>query len=252
MRTLSFINLKGGVGKTTIATNVAYALAESWDVKVLFIDNDKQGDASSWFNAHRDGTLTNILLDGNSAEEVIQRTRYPNIDILPSDMGLIDAQRAVIKNDTTRQDDILKKALAKVADKYDICIIDSPPDVNICVFNALVITDDVIIVTEPSLYSLDGVYKMADEIKKATRYNQKLNLCGVLLNKFQNTTTGYSCIDELEKHFSVFDTRIRMGRTTKDRLDSAVFKKKSIYETSPTCGFARDLIKFIEKLIQGE
>ena len=46
MKTISLINLKGGVGKTTIATNLAYLLAESWELRVLFIDNDKQGNAS--------------------------------------------------------------------------------------------------------------------------------------------------------------------------------------------------------------
>ena len=44
MKTISLINLKGGVGKTTIATNLAYLLAESWELSVIFIDNDKQGN----------------------------------------------------------------------------------------------------------------------------------------------------------------------------------------------------------------
>ena len=65
MKTISFINLKGGVGKTTISTWLAYLLAESWDLRVLFIDNDKQGNASRWLGAdERKGTLTNILMDG--------------------------------------------------------------------------------------------------------------------------------------------------------------------------------------------
>ena len=51
MKTISFINLKGGVGKTTLSTWLAYLLAESWDVRVLFIDNDKQGNASRWQGA---------------------------------------------------------------------------------------------------------------------------------------------------------------------------------------------------------
>ncbi|MBP1682511.1 MAG: putative chromosome partitioning ATPase ParA [Firmicutes bacterium] len=246
MKTISFINLKGGVGKTTISTNAAYALAESWEARVLFIDNDKQGNASAWFNASSDGTLTNILLDGVSAREVIQKTRYPNIDVISSDMGLVDANLAVLKDDMIKQDDILKKALEAVQDQYDICIIDNPPDMNISVLNALVVTDDVIIVTTPDAYSLQGVYKMADEIKKARIFNASLSIRGVLLNKFASTKNGYIYIDELKKNFPVFAQKIRF---TQDRLDATTTEKRSIYETSPGCGFARDLIKFVEKLV---
>ena len=90
MKTLSFINLKGGVGKTTIATNLSYLVAESWGLRVLFIDNDKQGNASRWFGADEEkGTLTNILMDGAKASEVIQHSRYEGIDFIAADMGLI-------------------------------------------------------------------------------------------------------------------------------------------------------------------
>lgn len=246
LKTISFINLKGGVGKTTISTNVAYALSESWGARVLFIDNDKQGNASSWFNANTDGTLANIFLDGVSALDVIQQTRYPHIDIIASDMGLVDANLAILKDGTIKQDDILKNALNEVKDFYDICIIDNPPDMNVSVLNALIVTDDVIIITTPDAYSLQGVYMMADEIEKAKPFNIDLKIRGVLLNKFASTRNGYAYIDDLKKSFPVFSSRVRY---TPDRLDATTRQKKSIYETSPQCGFARDLVNFIEKLV---
>ena len=90
MKTISLINLKGGVGKTTIATNLAYLLSESWELRVLFIDNDKQGNASRWFGADEaKGTLSNILMDGAKASDVIQHSRVPNIDFIAADMGLL-------------------------------------------------------------------------------------------------------------------------------------------------------------------
>lgn len=73
MKTISLINLKGGVGKTMLATNLAYLLAESWELRTLVIDNDKQGNASRWLGADETkGTLSNILMDGVGARGVIQ------------------------------------------------------------------------------------------------------------------------------------------------------------------------------------
>ena len=139
MRTIGFINWKGGVGKTCIAINTAYALAESWGARVLFIDMDKQANASYWFGKDdTKGTLGNILVKGTSAEEVsnikamsaeevIQKTRYPKIDLIAGDPNLLDINLAILKNNVGRQDNILKEALKRVQGKYDICIVDNPP-----------------------------------------------------------------------------------------------------------------------------
>lgn len=251
MKTVSFINLKGGVGKTTVATNLAYALAESWGLHVLFIDNDKQGNASSWFNADPNkGTLTNIFLDGVTADEVIQHTRYPNIDLIASDMGLIDANFSVIKNESVKQDDILKRALREASNRYDICIVDNPPDINMSVFNSLVITDDVVIVTFPEFDSLAGVYKMADAIEQAKMFNPSIRIRGVLFNEFMSTSDIYGYVDEMEKKFPVFSSHIRYAtRVAKDHMNVARSKKLSLFEEYPNCGVSRDLLKFAEELM---
>ena len=64
MKTISCINLKGGVGKTTIVTNAAFALANFWGARILVIDNDKQGNASLFLGGHAKATLTDLLLEG--------------------------------------------------------------------------------------------------------------------------------------------------------------------------------------------
>ena len=69
MRTIGFINWKGGVGKTSIAINTAYALSESLGARILFIDMDKQANASYWFEKNKNvGTLGNILVKRTEAE----------------------------------------------------------------------------------------------------------------------------------------------------------------------------------------
>ncbi|MBO6210432.1 MAG: AAA family ATPase, partial [Schwartzia sp.] len=186
MKTISFINLKGGVGKTTIVTNAAFALANFWGARVLVIDNDKQGNASLFFGGNpKKATLTNLLLDGASAKACIQPTRYTpewfvkrrrdqrktvhfrdaQIDIIASDMGLMEANLAKLEDKEETQDDILKNALGEVADDYSVCLIDNPPDINISVLNALVASDSVIIVSTPDAYSVQGVYEMAGMIE---------------------------------------------------------------------------------------
>jgi len=262
MRTIGFINWKGGVGKTCIAINTAYALAESWKAKVLFIDMDKQANASYWFDKDDSkGTLGNILVKGTdaeevanikamSAEEVIQKTRYKNIDLIAADPNLLDINLAILKNKIGRQDNILKEALKSVQKNYDVCVVDNPPDSNIPVLNGLEIIDDVIAVTLPNRFSLNGISQLEQEIKN---YNAilKLNIAirGVLVNQFTSTEGCYKIVRELrDKGYKIFP-HIRGGKPTQNWLDRVINEQKSIYELSPNSGFAKDLMKFIENLV---
>jgi len=253
MKTISFINFKGGVGKTTIATNFAYAVNSSIDgVKILYIDNDKQGNSTKWFGGDTDrGTITNIMMGDAKAEEVIQPTRYPNIDLIASDTGLIEANAAAIKNESINQAVILKDALLPVADKYHICIIDNPPDINVSVLNSLAITDDVVIVTFPDLDSLDGVYQMVDQIEMVKQINPMLQLKGVLINAFVSDDAVYDCIRELKQHeLPIFNAKVHYAtKTAKKHLNVARRDKKSIFEEYPNCLVARDIWAFTKEIL---
>ena len=264
MRTIGFINWKGGVGKTCIAINTAYALSESWGAKILFIDMDKQANASYWFEKDENkGTLSNILVKGTNAdevteikamtaEEVIQRTRYPKIDLIAADPSLLDINLAILKNRVGRQDNILKEALKLVQGNYDVCIVDNPPDSNIPVLNGLEIIDDVIAVTLPNKFSLSGIAQLEQEIQNYNSIlNLKIEIRGVLVNQFTSTNSCYRIIQELKtKGYRIFPP-IKGGKPTQNWLDKAINEQKSIYELSPRSGFARDLMRFIENLVEG-
>ena len=271
VKTISCINLKGGVGKTTIVTNAAFALANFWGARVLVIDNDKQGNASLFFSSDsQKPTLTNLLLDGADIRECIQPTRYipewfinrrrnqrqkvhfrnARIDLIASDMGLMDANLAILANSDKRQDNILREALAKINNAYDICLIDNPPDVNISVLNALTASDEVIIVSTPDAYSVQGVYEMANLItNEVRRFNPQLLLCGILFNKFARTQNSTSYIREIEQKYPVYPQRLRL---TRDKTDASTRLRQSIYEFSPQCGFAIDLGEFLEYYMEGQ
>ena len=253
MKTISFINLKGGVGKTTLSTWLGYLLAESWDLRVLFIDNDKQGNASRFFGADENqGTLTNILMDGVSARDVLQHSQYPNIDFIAADMGLVEANYAVIGDQETRQDLILKNALAEIADDYAVCVIDNPPDINMSVFNALACTDDVIIVTLLELDSIEGIRKMHDQITDVQQFNPGLSIKGVLVNQYMAYPEAIELSKDLEREgFPLFRSRVSYATPmAKRHILAASRARKSIFEVCPHCRVARDVLRFAEELLQ--
>ena len=248
MKTLSLINKKGGAGKTTITVNLAYALAESCDLRVLVVDNDDQGNATQFFDVTPDFTLADVLT-GMDIRSCISRTRYPLIHLLPSDERLLDANVAVIKDETIVQQSILKDALASVQDLYDVCLIDNPPTINASVINALTASDEVIIVTTPDLYGIRGVEQMISYIESIQAdYNPHLRFRGCLLNKFSATPHGFRTIAKMRKDIPLFTARIRY---TKDKPEAAAGEHCSIFEYSPNCGFSCDLVKFLRELMEG-
>jgi len=250
MRTVSFINFKGGVGKTTVSTNFAYAIScmlKNSGIRILFIDNDKQGNASDWFEADRQyGTIANVLMGDVPVRKVIQHTRYECIDLIAADTGLIEANTILMQGGSCNEAVILREALQEVAGDYDLCIIDNPPDINMSVLNALSITDDVIIVTFPEKDSLAGAKEIMGQIKQVKKLNKGLNLSGILVNAFSGHQTVYQCIDEMKnKHLPVFRTKIHYAnKEAKNFLNVARQGKKSIFEVSPSCVIARDIFDF--------
>lgn len=250
MRTVSFINFKGGVGKTTVSTNFAYAIfcmLRDSGVRILFIDNDKQGNASDWFEADRQyGTLANVLMGDVPVRKVIQHTRYECIDLIAADTGLMEANANLLEGENGNEAVILREAMQEVAGEYDLCIIDNPPDINMSVLNALAITDDVIIVTFPEKDSLAGAKEILGHIKQVKNFNRGLTLSGILVNAFSGHKTVYQCIDEMKnKHLPVYRTKIHYAdREVKNFLNVARQGKKSIFEVSPCCKVARDIFDF--------
>ena len=132
-----------------------------------------------------------------------------------------------------------------------MCIVDNPPDSNIPVLNGLEVIDDVIAVTLPNRFSLNGIEQLEQEIKN---YNSVLQLDikirGVLVNQFSSTENCYRIVEKLKaKNYKIFPY-IRGGKNTKNWLDRVIDEQKSIYEISPNSSFGKDLMKFIENLVE--
>ena len=130
MQVISIVNLKGGVGKTTPAVNMAYELAVHHNCRVLLIDADHQGNASKFYGARASvGSLAD-LIEGRAAcyADLAQPTNYRNLDVLPSDMSLLSADLSLVAAGGSA-----RRCLSDLRDAimedgaYDCMVIDCPP-----------------------------------------------------------------------------------------------------------------------------
>ena len=142
---ISVANQKGGVGKTTTAVNLASCLAEQGK-KVLIVDSDPQGNTTTGLGIEKEMlacTIYDILVNGLAPINAIIKTKYFDLDIIPSDMSLSGAEIELVG--INKREFQLKEALNKVKDNYDFIIIDCPPSLGLVTLNSLTATDAVLI-----------------------------------------------------------------------------------------------------------
>ena len=188
MQVTAVVNQKGGVGKTTTTINIGRALARVGR-RVLLIDNDEQGALTFHFLGDRGEDLASLYdvlgpKPETALSDAITDTDVEGIDVMPAndDLALLNNHLVVAG---VGREARLAKALAGVAVDYDDILIDCPPSLNLLTINALVAAHQVLIVTEPELYSGRGVGKLLDTIDDVReQLNPLLAVAGVLINKY--------------------------------------------------------------------
>lgn len=247
MRTISILNLKGGVAKTFTAENMAYELYRR-GLRVLLLDNDKQGNLSKAYGRYNADVIAPVtrLLNGEwvHSEEIIQSTEYGGIDIVAANMSLFGATWKLTKEESGNQIGRYKKLmqLPAVKDGYDYCIIDNPPDIGINVINALAVTDEVIVPVKLDNYAMEGLDIVAEQLEDARAFNPAIRLAGVLVTSYQNTDGESAAMEWLEEQgkYNILGI-IRYSRKVAENS----FVRKPIYEYSPCCGAAQGYKKFV-------
>lgn len=252
MKTISILNLKGGVAKTFTAVNMAYELWRR-DYKVLLLDNDKQGNLSKAYGRYSAENIAPItkLLSGEwqQAAELIQHTDYYGIDIITANMSLFGATWNLTKEENENQTERYKW-LTEHADfvrcGYDYCIIDNPPDIGINVINALAITDEVLVPVKIDEDALEGMDIVAEQIEEARAFNERLQLRGVLITVYQNTAGEAAGLEWLRQQgkYEILGI-IKYSK----KVSENSFMRKPIYEYSPCCGAAQSYKKFVTAYI---
>jgi len=180
MRTISFINLKGGVGKTVSAANFAHILAAIHNKRVLLVDGDKQGNASQYFRLYgeQDGLAALLLNPEQDILESIYTTRYRGLDVITSNMDLYTADREIYGDEGRDTARTLKSILHQPEMDYDYCVIDNGPSIDTVALNVLVASNDVLIPIRPDDFSFSGLVDLAEQVESAKALNPGLSLRG--------------------------------------------------------------------------
>ena len=200
---IALANQKGGVGKTTTAVNLGGYLS-GLGIKVLLIDIDPQGNASSGLgiDVHDlDKTIYEVLLGELSLSEAILPTAYQNLWVLPANVQLSGVEVDMLQLD--QREYILREAMVQVRDTYDLILIDCPPNLGILTLNALCAANRVLITLQTEYYALEGLTQLMKVIQLVQQsLNPELILDGVVLTMFdQRTTLAQQVVSDVREHF---------------------------------------------------
>jgi len=198
MKVISFINLKGGVGKTALAVNFAAYCGLS-DYKTLLIDLDPQTNASfcsigvgGWErHSTEKGTVANILKSRShtdargivkTAAEVIYKDAFKNVDLLPSHIDLFTVDLDL--SNAVSRELLLKKGLRPIMEDYDIIVCDCPPNLTLPTQNALAISNYYVIPVSLDFLSAIGVGLLINRVKELSDdLENQLTNAGIILSR---------------------------------------------------------------------
>jgi cellulose biosynthesis protein BcsQ len=159
MRVLATYNIKGGVGKTTTAVNVAYAASREGQ-RVLVWDLDAQGAASFYFRVKPKikGGFKKLLNHRRTLTEAIKETNYANIDLVPADFKNRNLDVMLSKHEEQQ----LAELLSGVEDDYDLAILDCPPSLSMTSENVFQAADGLLIPLIPTYLSVRAYQQLQD------------------------------------------------------------------------------------------
>ena len=246
-KVIAVANQKGGVGKTTTSVNLSACLGVL-EKKILLIDADPQANATSSFgiNSIVSGTYQCLEHEKN-ANECIQKSSSPNVDVMPAQLDLVAAELELVDKDS--REFMLKEAIKNVKNNYDYIIIDCAPSLGLITINALTAADSVIIPIQCEYFALEGLGKLMNTIKSIQNIqNPQLDIEGLLLTMYDSRLRlSNLVIDEVKTHFQdmVFKTIIQRNV----RLSEAPSYGESIIMYDASCRGAINYLNLAQEFI---
>lgn len=171
MKVLAAYHLKGGVGKTATAVNLAYLLAEQ-GARTLVWDLDPQGAASFYFRVKPKvkGGIEGLLERRKAVRRAIRGTDYDGLDLLPADFSArhLDVELDHVGKPRRRLGAVLKQ----LRRDYDVVLIDCPPSIGLASESVFRAADALLVPIIPTTLSLNSLDQLAVHIQRRRRAPQ--------------------------------------------------------------------------------
>lgn len=248
MRTISMLNTKGGVGKTTTSVNVATGLAMQGK-RVLLVDLDPQSNTTSNYVFDTPEANTSTLLKGETTPDETIVAADENLWLIPSYLELAQTEVDMRMQSNMPQHNRLLKALEQVKNRFDYCIVDCSPTINLLTINAIIASDLIIVPIKPDKYALQGFGVTTQNIKQI-KENWELNLdMKILFTIVNRNNEEKAIIEQLSALLpgNVFNTIVRSQ--PKPIAAASAANKAVIRDTRKDVGVAEDYRKLVEELM---
>ena len=246
---ISVANQKGGVGKTTTTVNLATILAKRGK-KVLLIDADPQGNATSGLGLDKDlePSTYDILVNDTELEEAMQKTIIKNLKVCPANMDLAGAEVELVSMMSREQR--LKEKVDIIKNSFDYILIDCPPSLGLVTLNAFTASDSVLIPVQCEYFALEGLGQLLNTINLVKKHlNKEIKIEGELLTMYDiRTNLSNQVVKEVKKYFENKVYKTVIPRNV--RLSEAPSYGMPITEYDPRSKGAKSYIKFAKEFLK--
>ena len=238
--TLSVINQKGGVGKTTTVINLATALSILGQNN-LVIDLDPQGNATTGLgknNNDENNNIYNLLIKKIGLRDVIQKTQIDNLDIIGSHVNLsgLEVETASDSKRAFLLKEILSNEKNGLLKKYDNIFIDCPPSLSLLTIMSLVASEELLVPLQTEFFALEGITQLVKTIDRIkVNLNPELKVRGILLTMFDKRNKLSSQVDREARNFfkeKVYETviprNVRLSEAPSHGLPCVVYDKSCV------------------------